>query len=72
MEAIEAATRVAAEIMGMEDRLGTVETGKVADTIVVKKDPLQDIRVLQDSENIGLVIKGGQIVVDRLGLTRAG
>ena len=62
MQAIEAATRVAAEIMRMEDWLGTVEAGKVADIIVVKGDPLKDIRVLQEKENIALVIKSGEIV----------
>ena len=65
MQAIEATTQVNARILGMEDSLGTVEAGKEADVIVVKKDPLKDIRVLQDNENVALVIKGGQIVVDR-------
>jgi imidazolonepropionase-like amidohydrolase len=65
MEAIEAATRVNAEIMGMEDRLGTIEAGKEADLIVVNGDPLKDIKVLQDNENIELVIKGGEMVVDK-------
>jgi len=65
MEAIEAATRVNAEILGMDDRLGTVEAGKEADVIVVRKDPLKDIKVLQENENIALVIKGGEIVVNR-------
>jgi imidazolonepropionase-like amidohydrolase len=65
MQAIEAATRVAAEIMRMEDRLGTVEPKKQADIIVVKEDPLKDIRVLQEVENILLVIKAGKITVDR-------
>jgi imidazolonepropionase-like amidohydrolase len=71
MEAIEAGTRVAAEVLGMEDRLGTVEAGKEADVIVVKEDPLKDIRVLQENENVVLVIKGGEIVVDRRGGFRA-
>ena len=65
MEAIEAATRVAAEVMRMDDWLGTVEVGKEADVIVVKEDPLKDIRVLQNNENVLLVIKGGEIAVDR-------
>jgi imidazolonepropionase-like amidohydrolase len=65
MQAIEAATRVAAQVMRMEDRLGTVQAGKEADIIVVKEDPLKDIRVLQKKENMVLVIKGGEIVVDR-------
>ena len=66
MEAIEAATRVPAEILGLENKLGTVEPGKEADVIVVKENPLRDIRVLQNNENIGLVIQGGEVVVDRL------
>jgi imidazolonepropionase-like amidohydrolase len=65
MQVIEAATRVNAEILGMKDKLGTVEAGKEADVIVVKKDPLKDIRVLQEHENVVLVLKGGKIVVDR-------
>jgi len=64
MRAIEAATRVNAEILGLQDRLGTVEAGKEADVIVVKGDPLTDIKVLQDNENVALVIKGGEVVVD--------
>ena len=66
MGAIEAATRVAAQVLGMEDRLGTIEAGKEADVIVVSEDPLGDIRVLQDNDKIALVLKAGQIVVDRL------
>jgi imidazolonepropionase-like amidohydrolase len=65
MQAIEAATRLAAEVLGLDDRLGTVEAGKEADLIVVRKDPLEDIRTLQEHENILLVIKGGEIAVDR-------
>jgi imidazolonepropionase-like amidohydrolase len=66
MAAIESATRINAQILGMDDRLGTVEVGKEADIVVVRKDPLKDIRVLQEPENILLVIKGGKIVVDRM------
>lgn len=65
MGAIEAATRVNAEILGMADKIGTVEPGKEADLVVVKKDPLKDIKVLQEMDNISLVFKGGKIVADR-------
>lgn len=65
MQAIEAATRVAAEVLGMSDLLGTVQPGKEADLVLVKGDPLKDIRVLQDLNNIVVVIKAGEIVVDR-------
>ena len=39
MEAIIAATRTAAELCGVEDELGTIETGKLADMIVVREEP---------------------------------
>lgn len=67
MQAIEATTRVNAQILGMAEQLGTIEVDKEADVIVVREDPLRDIRVLQENENIALVIKGGRIVVNRLG-----
>lgn len=65
MQAIEAATRVPAQILGMDDRLGTIEKGKYADIVVVRDNPLKDIRVLQNLDNIALVVKNGAIVVDR-------
>ena len=67
MEAIVAGTRVAAGCLGWEDRVGTVEPGKLADVVVCKKDPLADIRALEDVDNISIVIKDGQIVRDRRG-----
>ena len=60
-QAIQAATRTAAEHLGKLDELGTFEPGKLADLIVVDGDPLLDIAVIH---NIEVVIKGGQIVVD--------
>ncbi len=59
--AIVAATRTAAEVCQAQDRLGTVEPGKLADLIVVAADPLQDIHHLR---RLLLVIKGGQVMVD--------
>jgi imidazolonepropionase-like amidohydrolase len=58
MEAIQAATRTAAECLDMSDMIGTVEVGKWADLIVIDGDPLVDITVLR---NIEVVIKGGVI-----------
>jgi imidazolonepropionase-like amidohydrolase len=60
--AIVAATRNAAELCRVEDRLGTVEPGKLADLIVVAGDPLEDIHQLR---RLLLVIKGGRVVVDK-------
>jgi imidazolonepropionase-like amidohydrolase len=59
MQAIEAATRVGAEALGQGDSLGTVETGKYADLILVDRDPLQDITALQE---VSWVMKGGRRV----------
>jgi imidazolonepropionase-like amidohydrolase len=65
MGAIVAATRTGAEVLGVADLVGTVETGKLADLLIVSGDPLEDIRILADREKIELVIKDGQIVADR-------
>ncbi|HSF32143.1 MAG TPA: amidohydrolase family protein [Candidatus Tectomicrobia bacterium] len=60
--AIVAATRTAAELCRVQDRLGTIEPGKLADLIVVAGDPLEDIHNLR---RLLMVIKAGEVVVDR-------
>jgi imidazolonepropionase-like amidohydrolase len=47
MQAIEATTRSAAELMGLSDELGTLEPGRRADFVVVSGDPL-DVGTLAD------------------------
>jgi imidazolonepropionase-like amidohydrolase len=59
-KAIQTATSVAAEMMGWQDRIGSVEKGKFADIIAVSGDPLQDITEL---ERVKFVMKGGQVIV---------
>jgi imidazolonepropionase-like amidohydrolase len=66
MEAILTATRNAAEAMKLDKDLGTLEAGKLADVIAVDGDPLHDIAVLQQKQNIKLVMKEGQVYVDRM------
>jgi imidazolonepropionase-like amidohydrolase len=58
MDAIKAATSVAAGEMGWEDKVGALEPGRFGDLVAVRGDPLEDIAVL---ENIDVVIKGGLI-----------
>ena len=65
MQALRAATGGAAECLGWERELGTVEAGKLADLVAVEGDPLRDIRCLQRAEQIKLVYKGGRVCVDR-------
>jgi hypothetical protein len=59
MQAIQAATAVGAEYLGQEQQLGSVEEGKLADLVIIRGDPLQDIR---QTRNIDMVIKDGQIL----------
>jgi imidazolonepropionase-like amidohydrolase len=59
MEAIAAATSVAAKYLGWSDRVGSLQPGRYGDVIAVKGDPLGDIRRLQD---VAFVAKGGTVV----------
>ena len=58
MAAIVSATALNAEILGWQDRVGTIGAGKLADLIAVPGDPLSDITRL---ERVGFVMKGGTI-----------
>jgi imidazolonepropionase-like amidohydrolase len=60
-QAVQTATTVAAEMMGWQDRIGSIEKGKFADIIAVSGDPLQDITEL---ERVKFVMKGGQTFRD--------
>ncbi len=62
MDAIVAATRLGAEAMGLQDRIGTLEPGKLADLLVVDGNPLHDISLLEKQRNIVCVMKGGAFV----------
>jgi len=57
-DAIASATRIAAEIIGWSDRVGTIEAGKFADLIAVAGDPLRDVTEL---ERVTWVMKGGVV-----------
>lgn len=65
IEAIVSATCNGAKACGLEDKIGTIEKGKLADIIIVDGDPLKDIKILQNLERIKMVIKEGVIEVNR-------
>lgn len=65
--AIEAATRTSAELIGLDQELGTVEEGKLADLTVLSEDPISDITCLQNKETFQLVLSEGRILRDRRG-----
>ncbi len=58
MQAIQAATSSAADLLGHSDIVGSIEPGKFADVIAVSGDPLQDVSLL---ENVSFVMKDGKI-----------
>ena len=61
LEAITAATRNGAEMMGLAGELGEVTPGCLADLLVVRGDPLANLRVLLNKANILHVIKDGVV-----------
>jgi len=67
IEAIRAATLNAAFIAGVDDYIGSIEPGKIADLIVVKGDVLDNPEILIDPENVLLVVQGGKIVKNQCG-----
>jgi imidazolonepropionase-like amidohydrolase len=62
MQAIVAATRDNAYAVGLEGQVGELAPGKLADVIVLNKDPIADITVLQGGKHLTWVIKDGKIV----------
>ncbi len=59
MQAIQAATRTNAELLAWDDRVGTVEAGKLADLIAVRGSPLADLSAL---ERVSFVMLGGRVI----------
>ncbi|KAA3628831.1 MAG: amidohydrolase family protein [Proteobacteria bacterium] len=66
MEVLLSATRVNAEIMRLNDRIGTVEPGKIADLLVVDGNPLEDLSLFQHPSKLCLIMKEGRAVKNLL------
>jgi imidazolonepropionase-like amidohydrolase len=67
MEAIVSATRTNARMLNMGDRIGTLETGKSADLIVMDGDPLGDPGLFErTADSVVLVLKAGEVMKDQL------
>ena len=58
METIKSATMTAATVLGMQDKIGSIEAGKLADLVAVDKNPVKDISTM---ENVSFVMKNGVI-----------
>ncbi|HEX7631957.1 MAG TPA: amidohydrolase family protein [Lacunisphaera sp.] len=63
MQAIQAATTSAAELLGWKDKVGQLAPGYYADLVAVTGDPLSDVTVL---EHVGFVMKGGKVYKNTL------
>jgi imidazolonepropionase-like amidohydrolase len=59
VQALRAATNVAADLIGWTADIGSIETGKFADLVAVSGDPLADIT---EMSRITFVMKGGQVI----------
>lgn len=63
VDIIRGATIRAAELLGWQDRLGSIKEGKFADLIAIEGNPFQDITAL---EHVGFVVKGGVVIKNEL------
>jgi adenine deaminase len=57
MSVIRAATINGAKALGVEDELGSIEVGKIADIIIINGDPIEDIK---NTRNVKMIIKEGE------------
>ena len=62
MEALLTGTRNAAQALGLEDEIGTIEVGKCADLLVVNQNPLDNIDVLQAPDQLSVIMHNGAVV----------
>ena len=64
IQALQCATIQSARAIKMEEKIGSIEKGKLADIVICKKDPTKDVTILEDLKNITQVIKDGKIMVE--------
>ena len=69
MQAILASTSAAARFIGIQDQVGTIEKGKLADLLLFKGNPLRRIDLLRDHSRIIGVMQSGRFVAGLLSKT---
>jgi len=63
LQALQSATTLAADLLGITSRVGAIEPGLEADLVVVERNPLEQVRTLHDPL---LIVSNGRVVVNRL------
>lgn len=66
MQALVAATQMGTTCMGLGDETGVLRAGMLADFLVVNGNPLKNVRILEDRENLRLIVKDGVTYKDTL------
>ncbi len=65
VQAMQAATIEGAKAIWMDEKIGSIQKGKLADIIISDKNPLENITVLEDIKNFSHIIKDGKIMVKK-------
>jgi imidazolonepropionase-like amidohydrolase len=55
-----------ARVMGLDDEVGAIRDGMLADLLVIDGDPLQDVAVIKDRARLPLILAGGRTIKNRL------
>ncbi len=61
-KALQSATLIAAKILGLDNDIGSIKEDKMADIIIIKGNPLENIEILNDRDSIVFIMKSGNIV----------
>jgi imidazolonepropionase-like amidohydrolase len=65
-EALIAVTKTGTQVLGLDNEIGTVSEGKVADLVVLRGKPLEDFESLLERNDVDMVMQGGNLVSTRL------
>ena len=64
-QALQAATIMGAKCVHLDDKIGVIEKGKMADIVISNKNPIEDISVVENPKNFSHVIKDGKVMAEK-------